>query len=190
MIILLGGVSHTGKTYLAQQLLEKYNMPYLSLDHLKMGLIRGEVSCGFTIDDSDIEIANRMWPIVKGMIETNIENGQHLIIEGCYLPPDAVRALKVEHSSYILETYIGFADEYIAENFDNLILAHRNIIEKRKYKEKRSINDFTEEHAVMRTMCKNNSLKYFEVDSDYMNTINEVLAFLDGELTTSFKNNI
>ncbi len=40
MIILIGGSSHTGKTLMAQKLLEKYKFPYLSIDHLKMGLIR------------------------------------------------------------------------------------------------------------------------------------------------------
>ena len=40
MIILIGGASHTGKTVLAQRLLERYHYPYLSIDHLKMGLIR------------------------------------------------------------------------------------------------------------------------------------------------------
>ena len=40
MIFLIAGASHTGKTLLAQKLLEKYKYPYLSLDLLKMGLIR------------------------------------------------------------------------------------------------------------------------------------------------------
>ena len=40
MVILITGASHTGKTALAQKLLEKYKYPYLSIDHLKMGLIR------------------------------------------------------------------------------------------------------------------------------------------------------
>ena len=40
MIILIAGCSHTGKTALAQRLLQKYQMPYLSIDHLKMGMIR------------------------------------------------------------------------------------------------------------------------------------------------------
>lgn len=39
MIVLLAGASHTGKTALAQKLLERYNYPYISIDHLKMGLI-------------------------------------------------------------------------------------------------------------------------------------------------------
>ena len=40
MVILITGASHTGKTLLAQRMLEKYKYPYLSIDHLKMGLIR------------------------------------------------------------------------------------------------------------------------------------------------------
>ena len=40
MIVLITGASHTGKTVLAQKLLEKYKYPYFSIDHLKMGLIR------------------------------------------------------------------------------------------------------------------------------------------------------
>ena len=40
MIILIGGASHTGKTLLAQRLMEQLHIPYLSIDHLKMGLIR------------------------------------------------------------------------------------------------------------------------------------------------------
>ena len=50
MIILIGGSTHAGKTLLAQRLLEKYKIPYLSIDHLKMGLIRsGQTS--LTPDD-------------------------------------------------------------------------------------------------------------------------------------------
>ena len=43
MIIIITGPSHVGKTFLAQKLMEKYNYPYLSIDHLKMGLIRSKI---------------------------------------------------------------------------------------------------------------------------------------------------
>ena len=52
MIFLIAGASHTGKTALAQKLLVKYKYPYLSIDHLKMGLIRsGNTSLAPTSDD-------------------------------------------------------------------------------------------------------------------------------------------
>ena len=51
MIILISGASHTGKTLLSQKLLEKYKMPYLSIDHLKMGLIRSGNTSLTPMDD-------------------------------------------------------------------------------------------------------------------------------------------
>lgn len=87
MIILISGNSHMGKTFMAQNLLKRYNIPYLSIDHLKMGIYRGDSNCGFTPLDSIELIGDKLWPIIKGIIMTNIENNQSLIIEGCYILP-------------------------------------------------------------------------------------------------------
>ena len=87
MIILITGASHTGKTALAQKLLEKYKYPYLSIDHLKMALIRsGNTELTPMSDDKDLTAY--LWPIVREMIKTAIENNQNLIVEGCYIPFD------------------------------------------------------------------------------------------------------
>ena len=87
MIVLITGASHTGKTALAQKLLEKYKYPYLSIDHLKMGLIRsGNTKLTPMSDDKDLTAY--LWPIVREMIKTAIENKQNLIVEGCYIPFD------------------------------------------------------------------------------------------------------
>ena len=84
MIILITGASHTGKTALAQKLLEKYKYPYLSIDHLKMGLIRSGNTELTPMDDT--ELVEYLWPIVCEIIKTAIENKQNLIVEGCYIP--------------------------------------------------------------------------------------------------------
>ncbi len=86
MIVLITGASHTGKTLLAQKLLEKYKYPYVSIDHLKMGLIRS----GYTklTPEDDNELTNYLWPIIREMMKTAIENKQNLIIEGHYIPFD------------------------------------------------------------------------------------------------------
>ena len=85
MIIIITGASHTGKTVLAQKLLEKYKYPYLSIDHLKMGLIRSKQT-DLTPMSEDSELTKYLWPIVREIIKTAIENNQNLIIEGCYIP--------------------------------------------------------------------------------------------------------
>jgi adenylate kinase family enzyme len=87
VIILITGASHTGKTLLAQKLLEKYNYPYLSIDHLKMGMIRSG-NTQLTPVSADTELTMFLWPIVREIIKTVIENRQNLIIEGCYIPFD------------------------------------------------------------------------------------------------------
>lgn len=94
MIILVGGSSCSGKTFLAQKLLEKLKITYLSLDHLKMGLIRSN-HCSFLALDDDSTIEKELWPITLGIIETNIENKQNIIIEGCYLPHNEIYKLKI-----------------------------------------------------------------------------------------------
>ena len=85
MIVLISGPSHSGKTVLAQKLLEKYRFPYLSIDHLKMGLIRSGNTDLTPLSDDDM-LTEYLWPIVREMIKTAIENHQNLIIEGCYIP--------------------------------------------------------------------------------------------------------
>ena len=82
MIILITGASHTGKTALAQKLLEKYKYPYLSIDHLKMGLIRSGNTTLTPVSDEKA-LTNYLWPIVCEMIKTAIENEQNFIVEGC-----------------------------------------------------------------------------------------------------------
>ena len=86
MIVLITGASHTGKTLLAHRLLEKYKYPYLSIDHLKMGLIRSG-NTDLTQEDDDA-LTEFLWPIVREMIKTAVENHQNLIVEGCYVPFD------------------------------------------------------------------------------------------------------
>ena len=82
MVILITGASHVGKTLLAQKMLEKYKYPYLSIDHLKMGLIR----CGYTdlTPEDDDELTDYLWPIVReiclAMSEEYIEDHFDAII--------------------------------------------------------------------------------------------------------------
>ena len=69
MIVLITGASHTGKTALAQKLLEKYKYPYLSVDHLKMGLIRSGYTKLTPMSD-DSALTDYLWPIVCGIMKT------------------------------------------------------------------------------------------------------------------------
>jgi adenylate kinase family enzyme len=75
MVVLITGASHTGKTLLAQKLLEKYRCSVLSIDLLKMGLIRSKNTDLTPEDDEELEFY--LWKIVKEIVKTAIENKQN-----------------------------------------------------------------------------------------------------------------
>ena len=127
-IILITGASHTGKTMLAQKMLEKYGYPYLSIDHLKMGLIRsGKTS--LTPEDDDA-LTEYLWPIVREMVKTAIENKQNLIVEGCYIPYDWRLDFDERYLQSIRFVCLAMSDNYIDSHFEE-IKAHAFDIESR-----------------------------------------------------------
>ena len=128
MIILITGASHTGKTVLAQRMLEKYKYPYLSIDHLKMGLIRSG-NTDLTPED-DEELTQYLWPVVREIIKTSIENEQKLIVEGCYVPFDWRQDFDKEYLQSIRFICLAMSPEYIKNHWDN-ITGHASDIESR-----------------------------------------------------------
>ena len=128
MVILITGASHTGKTLLAQRMLEKYNFPYLSIDHLKMGLIRSG-NTPLTPED-DEALTDYLWPIVREMIKTAIENHQHLVVEGAYVPYNWRESFDEQYLSSIRFICLAMTDEFI-ENHYVEIKEHSSDIENR-----------------------------------------------------------
>lgn len=129
MVILVTGCTHTGKTLFAQRLLEKYKYPYLSIDHLKMGLIRsGQTS--LSPESPDSALTDFLWPVVREIVKTCVENGQNLIVEGCYIPFGWEKDFADDYLPYIDYVCLILSEKYIRRNFENII-RHENIIEKR-----------------------------------------------------------
>ena len=130
MIILITGASYTGKTLLAQCMLERYNYPYLSIDHLKMGLIRsGNTKLTPKDDDS---LTDYLWPIVREMTKTAIENRQNLIVEGCYIPFDWRKDFDEQYLQSIRFVCLAMTDSFIDAHIEE-IRNHASDIETRRY---------------------------------------------------------
>ena len=128
MIILITGATHTGKTLLAQKLLEKYHFPYLSMDHVKMGLIRAGITTLTPYDDE--KMTGFLWPIIREMIKTAIENEQNLIVEGCYVPADWARDFPPEYRKEIRFYCLVMTENYIKAHFEQIV-SHASVIERR-----------------------------------------------------------
>ena len=119
MVIIITGPTHTGKTRLAQKLLEKYNYPYLSIDHIKMGLIRSK-NTNLTFYDDD-ELVPYLWNIIKEIIKTAIENSQNLIVEGCYIPFDYEKYFSKEYLDNIKYYCLIFSENYIKKHYNDIL---------------------------------------------------------------------
>ena len=128
MIILITGASHTGKTVLAQKILEKYKFPYLSVDLLKMGMIRSKYTNLTPQDDRELE--KYLWPIIREMIKTAIENQQNLVVEGGYIPFGWEESFSAEYLKQIRFYCLIMSRKYIENHFSD-IKAHACEIEKR-----------------------------------------------------------
>ena len=165
MIILITGASHTGKTALAQQLLEKYKYPYLSIDHLKMGLIRsGNTKLTPISDDSDL--TSYLWPSVREMIKTAVENKQHLIVEGCYIPFDWQKDFDSEYLENIKYFCLVMSEEYIRNHFAD-IKKYANAIENRLDDECCTMESVLADNAEMLDLAQKYNVNYILIDDKY-----------------------
>lgn len=171
MIILITGASHTGKTALAQRLLEKYHYPYLSIDHLKMGLIRSGHTT-LTPSSSDAELTALLWPILREMIKTAIENRQNLIVEGCYLPFDWEKDFTDEYRKEIRWICLVLSEHYIRTHFDD-IKKYANVIEQRLDDDYCTVDYVLSENRKVLDQCRKYNADYVYVDEDY--TLDSVL---------------
>ena len=165
MIILITGASHTGKTLLAQKLLKKYNYPYLSIDHLKMGLIRsGNTMLTPMSDDNDL--TEYLWPIVREMIKTAIENKQNLIVEGCYIPFDWSKDFEPEYLDNIKYYCLVMNKEYIENHFDD-IKKYASVIENRLDDEWCTFDSVLEDNINILSLAKKHNQNYILIDNKY-----------------------
>ena len=164
MIVLIAGASHTGKTALAQRLLERYGYPYLSLDLLKMGLIRSGYT-DLTPMDGD-KLTEYLWPVAREIVGTAIENGQNLIVEGCYIPFDWARDFDEPYRSEIRYICLVMSERYIREHFDS-IKAYAHVIENRLDDSGCTLETVVRDNRRMLESCRKAGTQYLLIDGEY-----------------------
>ena len=164
MIVIITGASHTGKTFLAQKLLEKYKYPYLSIDHLKMGLIRS----GYTklTLENDKELTDYMWPIIREMIKTAIENKQNLIIEGAYIPFDWEKDFTKKYLEDIKYYCLVMSENYIKTHFDD-IKKYAKVIENRLEDDWCTMKSVLDDNAQFLALAKKHNTNFILIDEIY-----------------------
>ena len=168
MIYLISGTSHTGKTVLAQRLLEARHWPYLSLDHLKMGLIRSG-NTDLTVFDDD-KLTDYLWPIAREMAKTAIENHQNLIIEGCYIPHSWAADFDETYRAQIKAVWLIMTEDYIRSHFGD-IQTHASDVEQRLDDSGLSMEELIRDNQRNLELCKQYGCDYILIDGDYRVTL-------------------
>ena len=166
MIILIAGASHTGKTRLAQRLLEKYSYPCLSIDHLKMGLIRSKNTTLTPMSDEQ-KLTDFLWPIVAEIIKTVIENRQNLIVEGCYIPFGWEKDFGEEYLREIRYYCLIMSEKYIKSHFAD-IKKFANVIEARLDDQWLTIEAVLEENRRILEQCRRHQVNPVWIDESYL----------------------
>ena len=171
MIILITGASHTGKTLLAQKMLERYNYPYLSIDHLKMGLIRSGNTRLTPADDE--ALTEYLWPIIREIVKTAIENRQNLIVEGCYIPFDWRRDFDEWYLSSIRFICLAMSKKYIEDHFNDII-GHESEIEYRSVGSDCTVDSLKADNKSVIDGFQHAGEQIVLIDSDYEQAIEKL----------------
>ena len=164
MVILITGASHTGKTMMSQLLLEKYGYSCCSIDLLKMGLIRSGNTALTPEDDEELEVY--LWPILREMIKTAVENGQNLIVEGCYIPFRWEEDFSEEYRKEIRYYCLVMSENYIKSHFSD-IKKYADVIERRIDDSWCTVDSVLEENARYLEMCRKYDCNYILIDDRY-----------------------
>ena len=164
MVILITGASHTGKTLLAQKLLEAYRFPYLSIDHLKMGLIRSGQTELTPYDDDALTVY--LWRIVREIVKTAVENAQNLIVEGCYIPFDWRDSFDAAYLRHIRYLCLIMSEDYLRTHFGD-VTAYENAVEHRMPDPDFSMEQSIAENRDFLRQCKQNNLAYALIDKAF-----------------------
>lgn len=182
MLYVLGGAPRADKTTIARSFTRKTGIPWFDIDFLKMGLARGWPECGVHPREGDRKTARRLWPIVKEMALTYVEEEEDILLEGTYLLPEYLAELQVTESEPVRACFVGFAEADTKAKVEEMRRYTGGVRDWLDGKGDAAANvEFLKGfRATIRDACSQRGLKYFENPTCHPRTIDEVVRFLRG----------
>ena len=107
-----------------------------------------------------------LWPIVCEMIKTAIENGQNLIVEGCYIPFDLEKYFTKEYLDNIRYYCLVMSEKYIRNHFGD-IKRYANVTENRLNDEYCTMESVLEDNAQVLELAQKYNVNYVLIDDEY-----------------------
>ena len=182
MLYLVSGTSRSGKTLIAEKLMEEKQIPYMSLDWLMMGFTNGMPQLGIHDKLFPDEIAKRLWSFFKAMCESMLYLEIDYIIEGEAMLPELIQELLDKYPDKIKICFVGYtdididqkardiktystrrgdwltkeSDDYIYEHIDNMVTHSRKI----------------------KDGCEKYNMSYFDTSTNFMDAIENAKNYL------------
>jgi hypothetical protein len=182
VLYIVGGAPRAGKSNLAQRMLEKQKVAYFPTDTLMMGLAKAMPQLGLKPSDPGQTRAPIMWPVLRGMAVTVLENQQDYLLEGDVLMPAHAVELRERFGSSVRACFMGY------ETVDSLAKVHdirRHATGKKDWTNEcddshllRIVGEFKALSAQMRIECAKYELAYFDGSADFFTAIDEAAAYL------------
>lgn len=129
-----------------------------------MGLIRSGYT-DLTVEQDD-ELTALMWPIVREMIKTAIENEQHMVIEGCYLPFDWRKDFGEEYLPHIRFVCLAMTEEYLRNHFSD-VRHYASVVENREEEPELDLKELIRDNAVNLAKCREHGCEVILIDGEY-----------------------
>jgi len=185
MLYLVSGTSRSGKTLIAKNILAKKRIPYLSLDWLMMGFNDGMPEYGIHHLLWPNEIAKKMGPFLRGMIDNMLFDGMDYVIEGEAMLPELVTELIEKHPDKVKVVFLGYT-EINVEDKVALVIKHSD--GKNDWLTSES-DEYIRDHIgnmiayskMIKKECEKRGLSYFDTSEDFLGTIEAATDFLVGD---------
>ena len=130
-----------------------------------MGLIRSK-NTELTPMSSDEDLTRYLWPIVREMVKTVIENRQNLIVEGCYISFDWQKDFEMDELVQIQYYCLIMSEDYIKKNFSKM-KAYASVIEYRGNDESCTMESVLADNARFLELAQKHRVNYLLIDHDY-----------------------
>ncbi len=171
MILFVHGPTHVGKTVFARELTARTGVSNLSVDLLKMGLIRSGVT-RLTPED-DEALTAFLWPVVREMARTALENRQPLIIEGDYLPEDWRASFEAD--APVAAVGLAMTESGLRARYGDVV-RHRHAAEIRRH-DAPLLEELLEAHAQTRARCARTGERLFLIDVGFEDAVESAVRW-------------
>jgi hypothetical protein len=185
MLFLVSGTSRSGKTLIAKKILADKQIPYLSLDWLMMGFNDGIPEYGIHHLLWPNEIAEKMGPFLRGMIDSMLVDGMDYVIEGEAMLPQFVADLVKKNPDRIRVVFVGYS-EINVEDKVALVKAHSDgandwLTNESDEYIKDHIGNMITYSKTIKKGCEKHGLSYFDTSEDFLGAMQAATDYLFGD---------